>query len=146
MDTLLLSLSRSSIMMLFIFLLFSTLAVAAPLDLPLDLGTFRNLTSTNRCSDSEDWQAYAFLVEDCYAAVQRLYIEEVLQKPDVSFEFISRYAHHSTKSPWLRTPVQISVSESSPFASHVSCSQEERRQSRVVTDGNKTKTPASSPS
>ena len=109
-------------MILFVLFLFSTLAVAAPLDLPLDVSTLRNLTATNRCSDSADWQAYAFLVEDCYAAVQRLYIEEVLRKPDLSFEFISRYGHHSTKRPWIRTPVQISVSESSPLALHVSCS------------------------
>ena len=125
MGKLLLSLSRSSIMLLFVLFLFSALAIAVPLDLSLDLGTFRNLTATNRCSDSADWQAHAFLVEDCYAAVQRLYIEEVLRKPDVSdvsFEFISRYGHHRTKRPWIRTPVQISVSESSPFAFHVSCS------------------------
>lgn len=121
-DKLALSLSRSPIMMPFVLFLFSTLAVAAPLDLPLDLGTFRNLTATKRCSDSPDWQAYAFLVEDCYAAVQRLYIEEVLRKPDVSFEFISRHGPHSAKRPWIRTPVQIAVSESSPFAFHVSCS------------------------
>ena len=119
---LVLSLPRSAIMILFVLLLFSTLAVAAPLDLPLDLGTFRNLTATSRCSDSADWQAYAFLVEDCYAAVQRLYIEDVLRKPDVSYEFISRYGHHGTKRPWIRTPVQISVRESSPLAFHVSCS------------------------
>ena len=109
-------------MMLLVLFLFSALAVAAPLDLPLDLGTFRNLTATNRCSNSPDWQAYAFLVEDCYAAVQRLYIEEVLRRPDVSFEFISRYGHHKVTRPWLRLPVQISVSESPPFAFHISCS------------------------
>ena len=109
-------------MMLFVLFLFFVLVVAAPLDPPLDLGIFRNLTATNRCSDSPDWQAYAFLVEDCYAAVQRLYIGEVLRKPDESFEFISRYGHHRTKRPWIRTPVQIPVSESFSFAFHISCS------------------------
>ena len=123
-------------MMLLVLFLFSTLAVAAPLDLPLNLDTFRNLTATNRCSDSADWQAYAFLVEDCYAAVQRLYIEDVLRKPDISFEFISRYGHHRTKRPWIRTPAQISVSESSSFAFHVSYSQEEQRKSIAVADEN----------
>ena len=95
--------------------LFFAVALAAPLDLPLDLGfnldTFRNVTATNRCSDSPDWQAYAFLVEDCFTAIQRVYIDEVLKKPDEVFEFISKGAQRKTKHPWVRTPLQFTVSE-----------------------------------
>lgn len=107
--------------MLFILFLFSALAVAAPLDLPLDLVTFRNLTSTDRCSNSPDWQAYAFLVEDCYTAIQRVYIEEVLRKSEEKFEFIARGAQPRTKKPWIRTPVHFTVGELPPFPFHIGC-------------------------
>lgn len=107
--------------MLLILFLFPALALAAPLDLPLDLVTFRNLTSTDRCSNSADWQAYAFLVEDCYTAIQRVYIQEVLRKPEERFEFIARGIQHRTKKPWIRTPVHFTVGELRPFLFHISC-------------------------
>ena len=98
--------------MLFTPLLFFALALAAPLDLPLDLDTFQNLTARNRCSTSPEWQAYAFLVEDCFTAIQRVYIEEVLKKPSYEiYEFIAEGTYPRTTHPSVRTPAQYTVSE-----------------------------------
>ncbi|KAL9064751.1 MAG: hypothetical protein Q9161_008680 [Pseudevernia consocians] len=83
------------------------LALAAPLDPPpVDLSFVKNLTATNRCSDSPDWQAHAFLVEDCFTAIQRVYIEEVLHKPTELYEFLAQGTSPTTQNPWVRTPAQ----------------------------------------
>ena len=98
--------------MLFISFSFFSLALAAPLDLALDLDTVQNLTAVDRCSTSPGWQAYAFLVEDCFGAIQRIYIEEVLKKPGHEiFEFIAAGNQPKTGHPSVRTPSQYTVSE-----------------------------------
>lgn len=97
--------------MLSILFPFFALALAAPFDPPVDFPTFKNLTATNRCSNSPDWQAYAFLVEDCFTAIQRVYIEEVLKNPNQLYEFTAQGTHPKTQNPWLRTPAQYTVSE-----------------------------------
>ena len=109
------ALSYSSMTMLFLLFWFLSLTHAIPLDLTLDLNTFRNLTTTDRCANSPEWQAYAFLVEDCFTAIQRVYIEKVLKEPDETHEFISRGNYPRTEYPWLRTPAQYTVSESMPI-------------------------------
>lgn len=96
--------------MLFVLLLFFALtALAAPFDPLLDLDTIKNLSATNRCSSSQDWQAYAFLVEDCFTAIQRVYLEQVLQKPDEIYEFIAPGSYPQTRKPWVRTPMQYTT-------------------------------------
>lgn len=115
--------------MLFISFLFLALAFAAPLDLSLDLDTVQNLTSVDRCSDSPAWQAYAFLVEDCYSAIQRVYIEEVLKKPNLElYEFVADGSYPKSHHPWMRTPVQFTVSEYPP----TTCSPKSLAQSHAV--------------
>ena len=99
----------------FILLLIFAMAMASPLDLPLDLTNLKNLTTMNRCSSSPDWQAYAFLVEDCYTAIQRIYIERMLRDPDELYEFVAQGAPRTTKKPGIRTPLQYTVSELAPL-------------------------------
>ena len=96
-----LKLPHFSTTMLLIHFMFFALARAAP----------KNLTEPNRCTRSEDWQAYAFLVEDCYTAIQRLYIEEVLKKPDAIYEFVTTGTSPQTLHPRMRTPTEYTVSE-----------------------------------
>ena len=114
--TLRLDFSHFSVVMPFVLLLFFTLTLAAPLDLSLDIATFKNLTATTRCSSSQDWQAYAFLVEDCYAAIQRVYIERMLNHPDEAYEFVAPGAPRRSKKPGIRTPAQYTVSELAPVS------------------------------
>ena len=109
----------------FVLLLFFALTLAAPLDLPLDIALVKNVTAVNRCSNSRDWQAYAFLVEDCYAVIQRVYIERMLRDPDELYEFIAQGAPRETKKPGIRTPAQYTVSELVPFPSTVPPSHKE---------------------
>ena len=98
------------ITMLLIHFMVLALALAAPLEVVMP----KNLTAPSRCTRSEDWQAYAFLVEDCYTAIQRLYIEEVLKKPDAIYEFITTGTYPQTLHPWMRTPIEYTVSEYHP--------------------------------
>ena len=112
--------SPPSIGMLFVALVtFFAGTLAVPLDLPrdlsLDLNSFKNLTATNRCSNSPEWKAHGFLVEDCFPAVQRLYVDEVRRNPDEKYEFSNLGRQRRTGKPWIRTPVQITVSELSPL-------------------------------
>ena len=93
--------------MLSIHFIIFALARAASLEVTMP----KNLTEPSRCTRSEDWQAYAFLVEDCYTAIQRLYIEEVLKKPDAIYEFITTGTYPQTLHPWMRTPTEYTVSE-----------------------------------
>ena len=93
--------------MLSIHFVFFALALAAPLEVAMP----KNLTESSRCTRSEDWQAYAFLVEDCYTAIQRVYIEEVLKKPDAIYEFVTSGTYPQTLHPRMRTPTEYTVSE-----------------------------------
>lgn len=103
--------SHLPITMLCILVLFFGFAHAVPVDLPLNLNTFKNLTATNRCSSSQECQAYAFLIEDCFTAIQRVYIEEVIRRPDEMYEFFAGGTYPKTSKPWVRTPSQYTVSE-----------------------------------
>lgn len=97
--------------MLFVLFQFVALALAAPLNLPLDLDAFKNVTATNRCSTSREWRAYGFLIEDCFTAIQSLYINEVLKKRNEIYEFVAGGTSPTTPNPWVRTPSQYTVSE-----------------------------------
>ena len=99
--------------MLFIHFMFFALTHAAP----LELTTPKNLTALSRCTRSKDWQAYAFLVEDCFTAIQRLYIEEVLRKPDTIYEFVTTGTHQKTLHPKIRNARVFTVCDyhSIPF-------------------------------
>lgn len=69
----------------------------------------QNLTFSTRCVHSPSWQAPAFLVEDCFAAVQQVYIKHVLRHPDEMFEFFRAGSYGNTKHPRVQTPVVIDV-------------------------------------
>lgn len=97
----------TTILLIHLHLMFFALARAAPLEVTMP----KNLTESSRCTRSQDWQAYAFLVEDCYTAIQRLYIEEVLKNPDAIYEFITTGTYPQTRHPWKRTPIEYTVSE-----------------------------------
>ena len=72
-----------------------------------------NLTVGLRCEQRIRSQ---FLVEDCFAAVQALYIDHVITEPDKVYEFRPRNTPAKTKSPWMQVPIVYTVSKS-PLAS-----------------------------
>lgn len=60
----------------------------------------------DRCDSSrtQSWQANAFLVEDCFVAVNQFYIKHVVRNPGEIFEFsASRWRAH-TRFPRVQTP------------------------------------------
>ena len=105
--------------MLFFVLALLTLASASPLNF-----TFSELVPTNgtlpkpptttnliagaRCG--KEPQGY-FLVEDCFAAVQALYIDRVITQPDKVYEFRSRSTPPKTRNPWLQIPLVYTISK-----------------------------------
>lgn len=108
------------ILLLLLLPFLALLALAAPPlepSPPLDLTTTTanpapNLTATTRCAKSRDWQAYAFLVEDCFTAIQQVYIDEVVKKPAQQvYEFIAEGDYRKTSNPSVRTPAQYTVSQ-----------------------------------
>ncbi|MCJ1459830.1 hypothetical protein MMC28_010209, partial [Mycoblastus sanguinarius] len=89
-------------------LLFLNLASCIPFTtLPSDIS---NLTSVSRCTSASSWQARGFLIEDCFAAIQHLFIEEVLTNPDVTHEFVAGGTLPETKNPYMITPREYTVS------------------------------------
>ncbi|KAL6720329.1 hypothetical protein ACLMJK_002250 [Lecanora helva] len=62
------------------------------------------LPHTDHCDTSGHWEAYAFLVEDCFAAIQQLYIHDTLRHADETFEFLARGARPRTQYPKVRLP------------------------------------------
>jgi hypothetical protein len=60
----------------------------------------------DRCDSSrtQNWQAYAFLVEDCFVAVNQFYIEHVVRNPDEIFEFSASALRTHTRFPRVQTP------------------------------------------
>ena len=72
-----------------------------------------NLTAGLRCEQRIQSQ---FLVEDCFAAVQALYIDHVITEPDKVYEFRPRNTPARTKSPWMQVPILYTVSKR-PLAS-----------------------------
>ena len=67
-----------------------------------------NLTAGPRCDPKPQSE---FLVEDCFAAVQALYIDRVITDPDKVYEFRSRTTPPKTKNPWMKTPIVYTVSK-----------------------------------
>ena len=70
-----------------------------------------NLTAGRRCDQEPQG---VFLVEDCFAAVQALYIDHVITDPDKVYEFRPRSTPPKTKNPWMQLPIVYTVSKS-PF-------------------------------
>lgn len=108
--------------MLFFALTLLTLTSASPLSLafsdefPANLTLPKpplttNLTAGLRCDQEPQG---VFLVEDCFAAVQALYIDRVITDPDKVYEFRSRSTPPKTKNPWMQLPIVYTVSKS-PF-------------------------------
>ena len=65
------------------------------------------------CETAGSWQAYAFLVEDCYAAIQQMYIQDVMRHPDEMYEFTGRGIRPKTIYTRIETPATYTVSECS---------------------------------
>ena len=72
-------------------------------------------SSNGKCASSlkfPTWTAKDWNIEDCYSAVQKVYLEEVLTHPDKQFEFVARGA--SAIMPKLtaqRTPRKYVIRE-----------------------------------
>ena len=97
---------------LFLFCL-AVLAYSAPLKDSLIPGFQASglLAQAGHCDTVGNWQAYAFLVEDCFRAIQQLYIENVIRHPDEIYEFRSFGARPKTSYTTVPTPASIVVSE-----------------------------------
>ena len=105
--------------MLFFVLAFLTLTFASPLNLtfskvfPANVTLAKpppntELTARARCGSKP--QGY-WLVEDCFAAVQALYIDRVITQPNKVYEFRSRTAAPRTGNEWMKTPLVYTVSK-----------------------------------
>lgn len=99
-----------------------SIACSAPFDgrlsLPVDAqpvnASFDRTASINaaslgrhdRCDSStkQRWQAYAFLVEDCFVVVNQFYVEHVVRNPDEIFEFSASRLRAHTRYPRVQTP------------------------------------------
>lgn len=67
-----------------------------------------DLTAGRRC---EFFEQGDFLVEDCFAAVQALYIDHVITDPDKVYEFRSWGTPPKTENPWMQLPIVYTVSK-----------------------------------
>ena len=78
-----------------------------------------NGSNNGNCASSskyKSWRTEKWNIEDCYSAVQKLYIEEVLTHPDEQFEFVDKWA--SSTKPELtlqRSPRKYIVSKLQPL-------------------------------
>lgn len=61
------------------------------------------------CTPSVDWMGDGFNVEDCAAAVQRLYNVEVTKHGNTEFEFLLPGAIPYTSNPVMQTPRRYTV-------------------------------------
>ena len=61
----------------------------------------QNLSKAEHCVTSESWQAYAFLVEDCYAAIQQMYIRDVSDICPCKVDMLRSYADEVTCTPYI---------------------------------------------
>lgn len=77
-----------------------------PLDLtpPLNASDFSN----GNCASSTkypSWSSPDWVIEDCYTAVQHVYLEEVLSHPNIAYEFLGKGASPKRPPPdSQRTP------------------------------------------
>ena len=84
-----------------------------------------NLTSTNGASNGRcayrntfpAWYATNWLIEDCYAAVQQLYLRETMLHPNQEYEFLQQgFSPHDPQFPAQKTPRKYTVGKLlSPF-------------------------------
>ena len=105
--------------MLFFVLALLTLTSASPLNLTFSKVFPANVTlakpppNTNliagaRCG--REPQGY-WLKEDCFAAVQALYIDRVITQPNKVYEFRSRTTAPKTRNEWMKIPLVYTVSK-----------------------------------
>lgn len=73
-----------------------------------------SLRLASRCDSRHHWQAYAFLVEDCFTAIQQMYISDVMRHPDVVYEFTSPGTRAKARHPRVQTPSWITVGKLLP--------------------------------
>ena len=112
-------------MLLFALFLSLALTAASPLNLSYFESFAPNLTAISRCTPSDTyrkWTSNYFLVEDCFAAVNQVFIDYVARGPDIPYEFHALGWTHVTKNPWIRTPAKWTVSEWTNRASWLSIS------------------------
>ena len=79
---------------------------------PSALPPSQNLTTnTDNCVDSTRWTAPGWRIDDCYSAVQQLYLRDVYNKPGDIYEFLpSRSLRPHTDYPVTYTPRTYTVS------------------------------------
>lgn len=105
--------------MLFFVLALLSLTSASPLNFTFPEVFLANVTLTNppptanliagaRCE--RESQGY-WLVEDCFAAVQALYIDRVITQPNKVYEFRSRSTAPKTRNEWVEIPLVYTVSK-----------------------------------
>ena len=95
--------SRSSIAALLSFILFRVIRCApatSPLPSypiyslpPLRPSLSLNASSNGNCASTgkyPSWNSNDWVIEDCYTVVQQLYVKEVLDHPEVPYEFVAR--------------------------------------------------------
>lgn len=79
------------------------------LSLPMNTASVNasSLGHHDRCdlSKTQSWQAYAFLVEDCFVAVNEFFIKHAVRNPDEIFEFSASQLRAHTRYPRVQTPV-----------------------------------------
>lgn len=105
-------------MLLFVLALL-TLTSAAPLNFTISEAVPPNLTlpkpppNTNLIANARCGKKPLgyFLVEDCFAAVQALYIDRLIAQPDKVYEFRSRSTPPTTRNPWIVIPLVYTVSK-----------------------------------
>ncbi|KAK0510754.1 hypothetical protein JMJ35_007186 [Cladonia borealis] len=83
-------------------------ALTIPLDISTNLTTTSSPASNGRCASRASfpsWYAPNWLVEDCYAALQQLYIQETMLHPNQEYEFLQPGASRKDLDiPWQKTP------------------------------------------
>lgn len=72
----------------------------------------------DRCDSSKGqrWQAYAFLVEDCFVAINQFYVKHVVRNPHEVFEFSASPWRSHTRYPRVQTPDVFTYGEYSFLA------------------------------
>ena len=93
---------------------------AAPLNQTLNLPP--SILPDDHCDLSGSWQAYAFLVEDCYAAIQQMYINDVMRHGDEMYEFTAQRGRRKTTYQQVYTPATYTVSKCSSEIGLIRCS------------------------
>ncbi|KAL9130253.1 MAG: hypothetical protein Q9217_001503 [Psora testacea] len=70
----------------------------------------KSTISNSNCVDSPRWNAPGWSVEDCYSAVQQLFLQDVHNKPGNTYEFLpSRTSPPQTPFPIVYTPRKYTI-------------------------------------